>query len=314
MRAIIATAAGCALALGLSACSSTEPDPDVSASSSGDISKVTVAQSETLAPDIEFEPGLDYLEEQTQVLWQGEGEPLQDGQPLLLDVYGESLVDGTVVMNTFDGLPESFLMAPEIVGEGIYEALESVRVGGRVLVVSPPGEGADEHEPVALVVDVLPTVAEGERQSPVKDMPKVAFGADGAPTITVAPDREPAAGLEVATLIYGGGTQVRGDSQVLLNYAIVHHDDSPADEEAGLEAGAEWKAGDVFDTSWEPQREPLVLDMSEASAVPGLQQGLRDQTARSRVLMVVPPELGYPERGTMIMVVDILDVWNPEDQ
>ncbi len=313
MRAITASAAGCALALGLAACSSTDSETEATATNSGGIAEVTVVQSETLAPDIEFEPGLDYLEEEIQVLWEGEGDPLQDGQPLLLDIYGESLVDGTVIMNTFDGLPESFMMAPEIVGDGIYEALQSVRIGGRVLVVSPPGQGSDEHEPLALVVDVLPIEAEGEEQTPVAGMPSVQFDSSRKPKVEVPAGREPKADLEVATLIYGGGTQVRSDSTMLLNYAIVHHDDSPADDQAGLEVGDEWKAGEIYDTSWEPQREPLTLKMDEVTAVPGLQQGLLDQTARSRVLMVVPPELGYPERGTTIMVVDILDVWNPEE-
>lgn len=313
MRSIAATAAACALALALSACSGDGGDPDASASASGDISEVTVVQSETLAPDIEFEPGLNYVEEQTRVLWEGEGEPLQEGQPLLLDIYGESLIDGTVMMNTFDGSPESFLMAPEIVGEGIYEALQTVRVGGRVLVVSPPGEGEDEFEPVAIVVDVLPTHAQGEEQTPVAGMPEVTLGEAGEPVVEVASDREASTELEVATLINGGGSQVRSASQVLVNYTMVHHDDSPADEDEGLDVGDEWQAGDVFDTSWEVEREPLLVDMGEVSAVPGFQQGLLDQTAGSRVLMVVPPALGYPERGSMIIVVDILDVWNPEE-
>ncbi|MFW2514128.1 FKBP-type peptidyl-prolyl cis-trans isomerase [Demequina sp. SO4-13] len=307
MRSSAMTAGACALAISLAACSATEDEADASPSASGDISQVTVVQSETLAPDIEFTQDQTYVEEQTEVLWEGEGEPLVDGQPLLLDIYGESLVDGSVVMNTFDGLPESFLMAPEIVGEGIYEVLQTVNVGGRVLAVSPPGDGADAREPVALVVDVLPTSAQGEVQQPVEGMPTVSLGVDDEPVVTVDPDREPRSDLEVATLINGGGTQVRSNSLVLVNYTMVHHDPSPADSDE------QWEAGDVFDTSWESEREPLLLEMDQVSAVPGLQQGLLDQTARSRVLMVVPPELGYPERGSMIVVVDILDVWNPED-
>ncbi|MFW7415013.1 FKBP-type peptidyl-prolyl cis-trans isomerase [Demequina sp. SO4-18] len=307
MRSTVLTAGACALVLSLTACSATEGEADASPSASGDISQVTVVQSETLAPDIEFVPDQTYLDEQTEVLWEGEGDPLVEGQPLLLDIYGESLVDGSVVMNTFDGLPESFLMAPEIVGEGIYEALQDVNVGGRVLAVSPPGNGADAREPVALVVDVLPTSAQGEQQQPVEGMPEVSLGVDGEPVVKVDPDREASADLEVATLINGGGTQVRSNSLVLANYTMVHHDPSPEDSEE------QWEPGDVFDSSWENEREPLLIEMDQVSAVPGLQQGLLDQTARSRVLMVVPPTLGYPERGSMIIVVDILDVWNPED-
>lgn len=308
----LATAVLCACALVLTACASSEPDPAVSQSPSGDISAITVVQSSSLAPDIEFELDLTYLEEQTEVLWDGDGDRLVDGQPLLLDIYAESLIDGTVMLNTFDGSPESFLMAPEFVGEEIYQALKRVNVGGRVLVVSPPGSGADEHEPVAIVVDVLSTTAMGEERTPVEGMPTITLGEMGEPIVTVDPDVDPSPDLRVSTLILGGGTQVRPTSRVTANYTIAYNADSPADEEAGLEQGDQWVAGEVFDTSWEAAREPLLLDMGTASTVPGLQQGLLDQTEGSRVLMVVPPTLGYPERGSVVIVVDILDVWNPE--
>ena len=308
----LATAAIAVCALLATACGSSEPDPDVSPSPSGDISRVTVGQSETLAPDIEFELDQVYLEEQTEVLWDGDGDRLVDGQPLLLDIYAESLIDGSVILNTFDGSPEPFLMAPEIVGENIYAALRNVRVGGRVLVVSPPGSGADEHEPVAIVVDVLPTMAKGERRTPVEGMPTVTVGDMGEPIVNIDPAAEISPELRISTLITGGGTQVRPTSRVTANYTMAYNADSPADAEAGLEQGDEWVAGEVFDTSWEAAREPLLLDMDAASAVPGLQQGLLDQTEGSRILMVVPPTLGYPERGSVVIVVDILDVWNPE--
>lgn len=308
----LAPALFCVAALTVTACSGGESDPNVSLSPSGDISGVTVVQSESLAPDIEFELDLTYVEEQTEVLWDGDGALLQDGQPLLLDIYAESLIDGTVVRNTFDGTPTSFLMAPEIVGESIYQALRDVRVGGRVLVVSPPGTGEDEHESIAIVVDVLSTTAQGEERQPVDGMPTITEGEMGEPIVSIDPDAESTPELRVSTLINGGGTQVRPTSRVTANYVMVYNTDSPADADAGVEAADEWVAGEVFDTSWEPAREPLLLDMDTASAVPGLQQGLLDQTEGSRVLMVVPPTLGYPEKGSVVIVVDILDVWNPE--
>ncbi len=307
-----AVALACACVLALSACTTDDASPDVTPSHSGDISRVTVVQSSTLAPDIEVEQGLTYVEEQTQVLWEGDGDLIVDGQPLLLDIYAESLVDGTVIRNTFDGSPEPFLMAPEIVGERIYEALRYVRVGARVLIVSPPGEGEAEHEPIALVVDVLPTTATGEERQPIAGMPTVKLGVEGEPMVSLDPDREISTELRVSTLINGGGTQVRPTSRLVVNYTMVYNEDSPADQDVSLDEDETWQAGDVFDTSWEAAREPLFLDMDTAAVVPGLQQGLLDQTEGSRVLMVVPSALGYPERGSMVIVVDILDVWNQE--
>ncbi|WP_084103960.1 FKBP-type peptidyl-prolyl cis-trans isomerase [Demequina sp. NBRC 110056] len=312
MRRLAMLAAACAGALALAACTSEPDETDASVSPSAGIDAITVTQSETLAPDIEFVPGLDYSEEETRVLWEGDGDLLVDGQSLLLDIYGESLVDGTVIINTFDGTPTSFLLAPEIIGDGMYEALQGVHVGGRVLVVTPPGEGVAESEPIAMVVDVLPTGPVGEPVDTPEGMPTVTTLEDGTPEVSVPDDAVAPADLQTATLVRGSGPQITAASQVLANYSIVYFSDSPADEDAGLEAGEQWKAGDVFDSSWPAEREPLLVDMDEVSAVPGLQQGLLDQTQGSRVMMVVPPALGYPAQGTMIFVVDILDVWNPE--
>ena len=312
MRRLTTLAAVCACALMASACSTDGDAPDASASPSGGVDAITVVQSDTLAPDIEFTPGLDYSQEQTAVLWEGEGEPLTAEQPLLLDIYGESLVDGTVIINTFDGTPTPFLLAPEIVGEAMYDALIDVNGGARVLVVTPPGEGVAESEPVVLVVDVLPIRPEGEPVPPAEGMPSLTTLEGGEPQVAIDPDATLSGDLQVATIVRGSGPQITASSQVLANYSIIYYSDSPADDEAGLEAGADWKSGDVFDTSWDPEREPLQVDMDEVSAVPGLQQGLLDQTEGSRVMMVVPPALGYPALGTMVFVVDILDVWNAE--
>jgi hypothetical protein len=313
MRRFALAAVACAAALVVTACSNDGDGPGATASPAGGIDAITVAQSDTLAPDIEFSPGLDYSTEETAVLWEGEGAPLVANEPLLLDIYGESLVDGTVIINTFDGSPDSFLLAPEIIGEAMYDALLEVREGARVLVVTPPGDEVAESEPVAMVVDVLPSRPVGETVPPAAGMPTVTTSSTGEPTVTIHEDVEPTGDLQVATLVRGSGPQIAPTSHVLANYSIVYYDDSPADEEAGLAEGEQWKAGDVFDSSWAAEREPLAVDMDEVSAVPGLQQGLLDQTQGSQVMMVVPPALGYPAVGTVVFVVDILDVWNAEE-
>lgn len=313
MRRLAFTAAATATALMLAACSGDGEASDATASPSGGVEAITVAQSETLAPDIEFAPGASYVEEETQVLWEGEGEPLVADQALLLDIYGESLVDGTVIINTFDGSPTSTLLSREMIGEAMYEELVDVRVGARVLVVTPPGEGVAESEPIAMVVDVLPNRPTGDAVPPAEGMPTVSTLSTGEPQVTVHEGVEPSGDLQVATLVRGSGPQITPTSHVLANYTIVYYADSPADEEAGFEAGEQWTAGDVFDSSFAAEREPLLVEMDEVSAVPGLQQGLLDQTQGSQVMMVVPPALGYPALGTMVFVVDILDVWNPEE-
>src|SRR5690606_27639277 len=110
---------------------------------------------------LEFETGLTYTDVQTTVVWEGEGEPLVDGAPLLLDFYAESLVDGTTVQNSFDGLPRPFLLAPEFLGQGLYEALSEQQVGARLLHIAPRLDEDSDEPPIALVVDILPFRASG---------------------------------------------------------------------------------------------------------------------------------------------------------
>lgn len=294
-----------AAALGVAGCAGAEDDPDATASPRGDISLITVGQSETNAPSLEYERGLTYVRAQTTLMWDGDGAPLQPGQPLLLDLYGESLDDGTPIENTYDGLPKSFILAPEIIGQDLYDTLVRAHVGARVLTVAPPESTDAEEPPVAMVIDVLSDRAVGDPLGQAEDMPQVTETDRGEPRLEVGDDVSLTGDLHVATLIRGDGSQVRADSRLTVNFTAFYLED-------GEDEDGPWEAGDIFETSWPVEQAPLVVDMAGPSTLPGLQQGLLDQTSRSRVLIIVPTTLGYPERGTMAFVIDILDVWNPE--
>ncbi|WP_084129781.1 FKBP-type peptidyl-prolyl cis-trans isomerase [Demequina sp. NBRC 110055] len=304
MRRLLACALGVVVAL--SACTGPDPDPSVTATPAGDISDIVVGQSDTLAPSLTFEPGLDYAQEQSLLLWNGEGAPLEDGQPLLLDLYGESLDDATPVVNTFDGLPQSFVLTEESLGESLYATLIDLNVGARVLTVSP-GSGGEDQPPVTILMDVRAETAVGQQADAPAGMPAVSMGADGQPVVEIPEDAPVVSDLHVATLIRGVGPQVTTTSRVLVNYAAFYYADGENDEDGA------WEAGDLFRSSWGADQEPLTLDMDAGEAVQGLTQGILDQTEGSRVEIVVPGSIGYPSRGTMVFVVDILDVWNSEE-
>ncbi len=314
-------------AVALSACTGPSPSPSVSPSMVGDISSIVVGQSDTQAPSLEYTPGLEYSDEQVEVLWDGEGEALTSGQSLLLDVYGESLDSSDVVINTFDGSPEPYILTPDSVGGALYDALLDAHVGARIMVVEPSevienaegvevGDGANvdnsaegEAPPVALVVDVRSEHAVGAAQPAPKTMPEVVVGDGGVPRVVVDPEAPPVTDLQVATLIKGVGPQITPSSRALINYTMFYYADGEIEGEDSPES---WSAGDVFDTTWDVDRAPYLLDMASGSVVTGLSQGLLDQTEGSQVELLVPGAMGYPSRGTMVIVVDILDVWNSE--
>ncbi|MDN4473131.1 FKBP-type peptidyl-prolyl cis-trans isomerase [Demequina zhanjiangensis] len=293
MRRLVALALAAGLAL--TGCVSGPPDASASVSPSGDISTITVGIDDSGTPTLDFERGLNWETTQTEVMLEGDGERLQDGQPLLLDMYGESLEDGSRVTNSYQGLARSFLLAPELLGEDLYEALLDVRVGTRVLHVSPaPEDNPDSEPPIVLVIDVLPMHAVGAEAEPREDFPTVRRAADGAPTVTIPEDLEPPADVQVATLVQGTGQQVREGDLVLVNYTMLSWD------------------GTELDSSWPEEIAPLTVEVGSGESIEAIEVGLLDQTLGSQIVILSPATSAYPDQGPVVLVVDILDVFSPE--
>lgn len=293
MRRIAAVALACALAL--SACSSAGPGASASPTVAG-VDDIVIGTAEgSLAPTLTFPEGAEFTRPDGEVIWRGEGAPLVDDQPLLLDVYAVSVVDGTEVANTFDGLPRPYVLAPEVVGDDLYSLLIRVNVGARVLVLAPPNDEETSTPAVAMVVDVLSERAVGEELPQPEGMPIVTRSATGEPSITIPDDVEEPTELQVATLIQGAGAQVRQGSFVTVNYEAVY-----------------WEDGTEFDSSWPTEKAPYETQIGVGQVIPAWDIGLLDQTVGSQVLLVAPPTYAYADKGTLVFVVDILDVWNPE--
>ena len=298
-----------AAALTLSACSAANPDASTSGGTAANINDIEIGPSDALAPSISLPPGETFTEPQGKVVWEGDGAALQDNQPLLLDIYGVSLADGSELINTFDGLPRSFVLAREVLGDELYELLIDANVGTRVLVVAPsPDAPAASTSPspsgaapaagnpdVALVVDVLSDRAEGTAIEPRPDLPSVEVNEDtGEPTITIPKELTEPTTVQSETLIQGTGPQVKDGSYILVNYKAVHWDD-----------------GSEFASSWPAETAPFSTQIGTGQVISAWDQALLDQTVGSQVLIVAPPQFGYPAEGTLVFVVDILDVWTP---
>lgn len=284
-----------ALAAALAACTGGDP----SGSPVGTIDDIVVTGEADGSPGLEFPLGLEYKGVQTRVEWEGEGDALEPGGPLLLDIYAVSLADGRVLRDTHDGLdgqpglPQYTLFAPELIGKDLYDVLVGKRAGTRLLHVSPPVEGYENQGPVALVVDVVPTRASGRAQPARDSLPVVVLGEDGAPAITVREDEPAPIDLTAYTLVQGQGEQVRVGSWVLVNYVAVYHD-----------------SGQVYQTSWQPEVGPYRTQIGVGANIEGWEKGLLDRYEGSQVLLVVPATQAWGE-DAVVFVVDILAVWSP---
>lgn len=287
MTRIYTFVAGFALLVG--GCSQVVSDPNA-----GGVDDITIGVDSEGVPVLDYPDGLEFSKVQTKTVWSGTGARLNPGDRIVLDMYSVSLDSGVVLLDTFSDLPKEYLLAPELVGEELYDALVKERVGARLLHVSPPIEGHEEEGAIALLVDVLPATATGVAEFPSGDLPTVELDSSGHPAIVIDPEIPAPAELKVATLILGSGPQVEPGSRIRANFHVVSYD-----------------TGEVFESSWDDGEGSMATQVGVGELVLGLDQGLIDQTEGSRVILIVPPELAYGE-DTLVFVIDLLAVRPPE--
>ena len=77
--------------------------------------------------------------------------------------------------------------------------------------------------------------------------------------------------------------------------------------------GVKWSDGTQFDTSLQEGRGAFETVIGAGQVIAGWDEGLVGQTIGSRVLLVIPPEMGYGaseghelQEETLVFVVDIL--------
>ncbi|GAA4726286.1 FKBP-type peptidyl-prolyl cis-trans isomerase [Isoptericola chiayiensis] len=241
-------------------------------------------------PVLEYPQPYDVVRAGSRTVHPGTGDRLETGEPVLLQMYAEDGRDGSVVTSTYQDAPAWYTFSPEALGQNLYESLRGKRVGARVLVVEQEGD-----VPVVLVVDVLPTRADGEPVEPPQGLPQVLRDPDGTPTVRV-PDGDPPQELVVQPLLRGSGPQVDIGQVVTARYVAVR-----------------WSDGRVVDSSWRDGVAPQSTMIGIGRLVEGWDQGLLEQSVGSQVMLVVPPHLGYGGTNselaeeTIVYVVDILD-------
>ncbi len=244
------------------------------------------------------------------VLTEGEGEDITVEQDVTIRYMAVNGTSGDEVLSTFP-TDESVVMelGNEGLPEGLREALVGQKPGAELLVAVPPAEGfpngyealgiAPEDTVVfyieAVSAEVPLTQAEGEEVEPAEGLPTVEFDPEAAATITIPEGEDPPEELVVQPLIEGEGPEVEAGQTITAHYT-----------------GVLWRNGEVFDSSL-PRGEPSEFPIGVGSVIEGWDEGLVGQPVGSRVLLVTPPEVAYPEGqgeiqpdDTLVFVVDIL--------
>ena len=113
------------------------------------------------------------------------------------------------------------------------------------------------------------------------------------------PDFDPPADLVITEITEGSGAEATAGSTVSVHYVGVAH-----------------STGEEFDASYN-RGAPLDFRLGIGQVIQGWDQGVQGMKVGGRRQLVIPPHLGYGDRGagavikpgeTLIFVVDLLEV------
>jgi peptidylprolyl isomerase len=297
--------------LGLAACGSGSSDSEAGGQP---LSSVTIEGKQGKEPKVTFDGRLDATETETEVLIEGDGETVADGDTVSTNWWIGNGYTQEEAQSTYKTGPQSVEVAEDIL-PFLREALIGHRVGDRVVLLTPaekaygeagnPSIGIGNKDAVLAVVDILDrseTVPpldgpQGEEKKPAGWAPSL-IEEDGVVTgLDFTDAHEPTGKLIATTLIKGDGAKVKAGQTLTVDYL-----------------GQVYGADEPFDESY--SKEPAEFPIGVGQVVAGWDERLVGRTVGSRVILEIPPAKGYGKKGnpqagikgtdTLFFVVDIL--------
>lgn len=269
-------------------------------------------------PDVDFPTPLRTDGVQQSVIDAGAGTPIAAGQIVDFQVALFNGDDGELITASAysdDEAPLRRTAGSEI--DLLAEALQCAQVDSRIAVTGTiedvfgagaldPALGLADDDAIVMVIDVQAAYlgrATGIPQLGASGIPAVVTAPNGQPGVTI-PDEEPPTELRSHTLVLGQGAAIEEGDRAVLHYT-----------------GLLWSTKTIFDSSWD-RGAPATFTITSFENDPngivtGLADGLVGRTVGSQVIVVIPPEFGYPagqapatipDGSTMVFVVDILGI------
>ncbi|AVH59691.1 MULTISPECIES: FKBP-type peptidyl-prolyl cis-trans isomerase [Streptomyces] len=194
----------------------------------------------------------------------------------------------------------------------VLDAVKGQKTGSRILVQGTAGEligeglntssGITAKDVLIWVVDAVGAASvdskaevKGTQAAPEPGMPTVSAPAQKAATITIPKGAKAPKDLEEQVLIKGTGKKVEAGQGLIAQYT-----------------GVKWEDGKKFDSSWD-HGGATAFQIGTGSVIAGWDKGLVGKNVGDRVLLVIPPSLGYGAnpsselaKNTLVFVVDIL--------
>ena len=302
------------LALGatLVACGddSAESNPESSGSGSG-LDSLTIEGEVGTDPEVTWDGELTVDEVEVEVVTEGDGEVVEQGDSVLSHVWIGNGFTQEKAFSTYDGqAPQLFTVDEAMLSDLFIQGLEGHPIGSRVAVAASAetafGEagnaqlGIANKDTVVAVIDLLSAVPEdpeGKEQQPPAWAPDL-VGDEQAPTsLDFSGVPKPDGELKSAYLIEGTGEPVQKGQTIVADYL-----------------GQVYGGNKPFDESYSAQ--PASFQIGVGAVVKGWDETLVGAPVGSRLMIAIPPELGYGKAGneqagitgtdTLYFVVDIL--------
>ena len=310
----------------LSACSGDGGEAGKAAGQDGvfDSVKVKVEDSEK-APEVEFDAPLDITESAAKIVYTGDGDTIAEGQSITFKFVALNADDASVLGDTYDQTASALPVTEELKAQdpALYEVLLGAKVGSQIAYAFPEAQaeaGSGDQPTQVMILNVLSaqdTVAmysreeaqaledAGDLRTPEDEvasldeegkLPTVGTAEDGTPALEVEDTSFDPDKLIVKVIEEGDGPVAGGDSTVLVDYQ-----------------GVSLRDGEAFDSSYSRGE---AAEFSLEEVVPGWTFGLSGVKAGSKVLLVLPSELGYGDpaqsatqpSGPLAFYVDLKEV------
>ncbi|MFI6316103.1 FKBP-type peptidyl-prolyl cis-trans isomerase [Nonomuraea sp. NPDC050556] len=283
---------------------------------STDAGGLKVAGAAGAEPQVTFPTGDPAAKSSYQVLNAGSGAALAKGDTVFvnLTVWTWDGKDNKKEGTTYTAKKPEPIQISDNMPKVMVDGFAKTKLGGRFMAVvaqdsytkeeqeNAKKQGTDTSKPKVFVIDpvsTLPKAAVGTATDPgVKGVKVENPGGTEAPKLTTKTDEKAPKEFVNKTIIKGTGPAVKKGQSAVVHYT-----------------GKIWGTDKQFDSSW--GGEPFTVQgigTAEVQVIKGWDQALNGATVGSRLLLVIPPELGYgaqanggiPANSTLVFTVDVL--------
>ncbi len=300
------------LGVALAACGDDSGEPEGETSGGGSSLEAIAIEGDLGSdPKVTWDGELSASDVESKLISEGDGDEVESGDQVFAHIWIGNGTTQEKAYSTYDGsMPQLLTVDEKSLSPLFLEGVEGRTIGSRVALTAsaetafgPEGNtslGIGNKDSILTVIDIVSAIGDGAEGTENKAPGWVpGFQGDAAaPTgLDFAGVPEPTAKLQQATLIEGEGPVVEQGQTIAVDYL-----------------GQVFEGEKPFDESYTAN--PASFAIGTGGVIKGWDQALVGKNVGSRVVLAIPPALGYGKEGnkqagikgtdTLYFVVDIL--------